>query len=106
MINESAVKEVEKVPLPDNSISRRIDNMSNDILSQLKDSLIKSEVFSLQLDESTDIQRKAQLLANIQYIENNSIQENFLFCKKIPAHTTGEEIYKVITTFFEEEKLE
>ena len=34
---------------------------------QLKDSLMNSEVFALQLDESTDIQGKAQLLANIQY---------------------------------------
>ena len=65
MINESAVKEVEKVPLSDNSISRRIDDMSDDILSQLKNSSMKSAVFALQLDESTDIQGKAQLLANI-----------------------------------------
>ena len=70
------------------TVRRRID----DILSQLKDSLMKSEVFALQLDESTDIQEKAQLLANIRYIENNSIQENFLFCREIPAYTTGDEI--------------
>ena len=55
IINESAITEVEKVPLSDNSISRRIDGMSDDILSQLKDSLIKSKVFALQLDDSTDI---------------------------------------------------
>ena len=65
-------------------ISRRIDDMSDDILSQLKDSLMKSEVFALQLDESTDIKRKAQLLANIRYIEHNSIQESCLFCREIP----------------------
>ena len=33
MINESVVKEVEKVPVSDISISRRIDDMSDDILS-------------------------------------------------------------------------
>ena len=57
MINESAVKEVEKVPLSDISICRRIDDISDDILSQLKDSLMKNKVFALQLlkDESTNI---------------------------------------------------
>ena len=85
MINESAVKKVEKVPLSDNTMSRRIADMSDDTLSQVKDSLMKNEVFAFQLNESTDTQGKAQLLANVQYIENNSTQENFLFCREIPA---------------------
>ena len=55
MKNENAVKKVKIVPLSDNSIRRRIDDMSDEILLQLKDSLMKSEVFALQLDESTDI---------------------------------------------------
>ena len=84
--------------------------MSDDILPQLKDSLMKSEVSALQLHEWTilidivDIQGKAQLLANIRYIENNSIQENFLFCSEIPAYY-GDEIYHVTATFFEEEEV-
>ena len=45
-------------------------------------------------------------LANIRYIENISIQKNFLFRREIPARTTGEEIYNVTATFFEEKKLE
>ena len=60
----------------------------------------------MQLFESTDIQGKTQLLANFRSIENNSIQENFLFCREIPAHTTAEEIYNVTATIFEEEELE
>ena len=68
-INKSAVEEVQKVLLSDNSISRRIDDMSDDILSQLKDSLMKSEVFALQLDESTDIQEKGQLPANFDVLK-------------------------------------
>ena len=64
---------------------------------------MKSEVFASQLDESTNTHGKAQLLGNVRYIVNNSIQENFLFCREIPVHTTGEEIYNVTTTFLEEE---
>ena len=67
---------------------------------------MKSEVFALQLDESTDIQGKGKLLANIRNIENNSMQENFLFCRKIPTHTVGKEIYNVTATCFKEEELE
>ena len=66
---------------------------------------MKSEVFALQLDESTDIQEKAQLLVNIQYIKNNSIQENFLFCREIPVDTIGEKICNVTAAFFEGEEL-
>ena len=43
IINKSAVKEVENAPLSNNTISMRIDNKSDDILSELKDSLMKSE---------------------------------------------------------------
>ena len=68
IINKSVVKKVKRVALEDNSISRRINDMSDDILSELKDSLMKSEVFPPQLDESTDIQGKAQLPANIRYM--------------------------------------
>ena len=43
---------------------------------------------------------------NIRYIEKNSIEENFLFCREIPAHRTGEEIYDVTVIFFDEKELE
>uniref|UniRef100_A0A674PIL4 DUF4371 domain-containing protein n=1 Tax=Takifugu rubripes TaxID=31033 RepID=A0A674PIL4_TAKRU len=83
--NETA-KEIAKVPLSDNTISRRIDEMSADI-----------EKIALQLDESTDISGHAQLLANVHFVDG----ENFLFCKALPGKTTGEEIFRVTSEYLE-----
>lgn len=39
--------------------------------------------FALQLDASMDISRRAQLLANVHFVERDGIRENFLFCKEL-----------------------
>ena len=45
MLNENAAKEIQKVPLSDDLVSRRINDMAVDILEQLQDKLLKSKVF-------------------------------------------------------------
>ena len=99
MIGESAAKEIAKIPLSDNSGSRRIDDMLVDILAQLQQKLLESKVFALQLGESTDVQVKTQLPANVRYLEGESMRENFLFCHEILTQTTGEEIFNVTAIF-------
>ena len=43
--------EVRKIPLADNTIGRRIQDMSEDIKLQMKDIFQDDKIFSLQLDE-------------------------------------------------------
>ena len=101
MLGENAAKEIQKIPLSDNTVSRRINDMAADILEQLRDKLLESKSFSLQLDESTDIKGKCQLLANVGFIGNDSIQESILFCRELQA-----EIFDATEKFFEEEILQ
>lgn len=55
-------KKKKKIPLSDNTINRRIQEMSGDIKEQVVAAIKESEKFSLQLDESTDASDDAQLL--------------------------------------------
>ncbi|CAK9828128.1 Zinc finger BED domain-containing protein 5 [Anthophora retusa] len=54
--------------------------MSCNIKEQLISKMLKSQYYSLQLDESTDVSNNANLLAFIRYEFEYKIQENLLFC--------------------------
>ncbi|KAJ1218391.1 hypothetical protein NDU88_005971 [Pleurodeles waltl] len=102
MLGPEAGKEIAKVPLSDNTISRRINDMSADIESVVLEKIRISEKFALQLDESTDISGHAQLLANVRFVDGDAIRENFFFCKALPEKTTGEEIFRVTSEYLEQ----
>ena len=105
MLGPEAAKEIAKVPLSDNTISRRIDGMSADIESVLLDKIHISNKFALRLDESTDKSGHAQLLANVHFVDGNTIRENFLFCKALPGETTGEEVFRSHQNIWKKEDL-
>ena len=79
MLGENALKEMQKIPLSHNTVSRRINNTAADILEQLRDKLLESKLFSIQLDESTDIRGKCQLLANVNSLEVIPHRKVFFF---------------------------
>lgn len=100
MFGDEAEKEVMKIPLSDNTISRRIDDMSQDIEQQIIIDIHSCNMFSLQLDESTDITGKAQLITFVRYVKYNDIINQYLFCKEIPEGTTGKDIFDVVNKYF------
>ena len=75
---EEAASELRKIPLSDNTISRRIHGMSENIECNIKSKILKHKLLALQIDESTDITFKAQLLVFIRFIDDKSIVEDFL----------------------------
>jgi hypothetical protein len=68
----------------------------------LNSKIQKSQFYSLQVDESTDITKDAELLAYIRYADGTRFQEEMLFCQKLSDHVTGESVFKKIDSFFRE----
>ena len=105
MLGPDAVQEVTEVFLSDNTISRRIDDMSVDIETIVLEKIRIGKHFSLQLDEYTDTSKNVRLLANVRFVDADTIRENFLFCKTL-VKTTKEEIFCITTEYLENGNLQ
>ena len=73
--------------------------MAEDVLKQLLIHTRASEIYALQLDESTEVAGLAQLLVYVRYIHEGSIKEDMLFCKPLETRSTGEVIFRMLDTF-------
>lgn len=104
MLDKNATDKLKRVPLSNDTVSHRIERMGADIVEQVVGKL--GEAFSLQLDESTDVSGKAQLIAFVRYVDINDIYENVLFCKGLVGKTTGEDLFNVVDNFFIENELD
>ena len=99
IFGEDAVSDLSKIPVSDNTISRRIEDMSENIECNIKSKILKHKLFALQVDESTDI--IAQLLVFVRFIDDKGIVEDFLCCKELPETTKGQDIFDVLNAYLE-----
>ncbi|XP_043925878.1 zinc finger BED domain-containing protein 5-like [Protopterus annectens] len=104
MLGDEAEKVIARIPSSNNTVARRIEMMSDDINDSVCNQLKICKRFSCQLDESTDISGKAQLMAFVRYPNQQSVIEQFLFCREL-IQTCGEDIFKCICAFFEQHGL-
>jgi hypothetical protein len=68
MVGESAALQLLNVPLSNNTITRRIYDMSEDMNDQLIEEL-KYKRFGIQLDEATDNNNDAHLTCYVRFID-------------------------------------
>jgi len=101
MFGESYAKQLQQIPLADNTVGRRIDDISEDICDQLV-SRLRTSKFAIQVDEATDVAKDAHLIAYVRYVVETNIVEDILFCKAIQGKSTSNEIFNIIDTFFKE----
>lgn len=99
MLGDNASNELDKIPLSNDTVQRRVLAMAENVQNQLISRLQQSSMFSLQLDESTDIGSEANLLCYGRYIYNGAVHDDFLFCHSLPTNTTGEAIFDSLNTF-------
>ncbi|XP_035211130.1 protein ZBED8-like [Stegodyphus dumicola] len=105
MCGDEISKKLQKVPLSNDTIRLRINDMSFDIKNQLIYAIKIAGLFSIQLDETTDVSNDAQLMVYVRYPGLTDIQEDFLFCKSMSTKTRGEDIFLIVDSFFKEEGL-
>ena len=79
--------------MSNNTISRRIEELSSDLKDQVREHFVAidnelSVLWSLQVDESTDRTGKSHLLAFIRFINNETLVNEFLFCRAQPKEKT------------------
>ncbi len=98
MLGEEAESEVSKVPVSDNIISKRVDDLSNNISGILSE-ILQNNNFALQVDETIDITGTAQLLAFVRFENEGEIMENFLCCKELPETTKGHNIFNILSSY-------
>uniref|UniRef100_A0A667X2M9 HAT C-terminal dimerisation domain-containing protein n=1 Tax=Myripristis murdjan TaxID=586833 RepID=A0A667X2M9_9TELE len=99
VIDEKSAEKLKRIPLSNNTVSRRIHDISENLEEQLVSRLKAAGDFSIQLDESTDVSDCASLLVYVRYVWENDFAEDFLCCLTIPTGTTGEEIFSVLNDY-------
>ena len=77
-------------------------DMFHDVLQQIISQANTSPFYAILLDESTHIAGLPQLSLFIRYISNGEALEELLFCKALQLHTRGEDIFKIIDGFFQD----
>lgn len=101
MFDEKSCQQIDKISFSNNTVSRRIHDMAEDIEQELILRLQLCDEYSLQLDETTDVANLSVLLVFVRYYYNGSIEEDMLLCKSLETNTTGEMIFKCIDDFME-----
>ncbi|UYV61751.1 EPM2AIP1 [Cordylochernes scorpioides] len=83
------------VSISANTVARRVENIAENISSQLFDKNGHVEWFSLALDESTDVSDTAQVLIYIRGVDKSyEVHEELLDMYSIHGTTTGTDIFK------------
>ncbi|GFX75516.1 SCAN domain-containing protein 3 [Trichonephila clavipes] len=66
MFGDNFAKELQPIPLSNDTVSRRIDDIAEDVEQQLFGKL-RDKLFSIQLDEATDSNKDAHFIAYVRF---------------------------------------
>ena len=94
VFGEQAVAKFNAVSLSDNTMKRRIEEMSDDVADQILAETKESKFgFAIQLDESTDITNYCQLLVYVRYAQANVMKTDLLLNHEVSTTNKREEYF-------------
>nr|XP_022902904.1 protein ZBED8-like [Onthophagus taurus] len=100
--NDKAKQTLDRVPLSNNTVHRRIIDMANNLKQMLLSDISQNRYYALQVDDITNF---TNFMAFVRYEKNQEINDDFLFCQPLLGHTTGEDIFNVMNKFIQDNKI-
>ncbi|XP_003741049.1 zinc finger BED domain-containing protein 5-like [Galendromus occidentalis] len=99
LFNQRQVDNFQIIPLSDNTVNRRIRDISSWLEEKVCSEIKLSPSWALQLDESTDVSGSAILLVLVRYVSESRVHEELLICKPLLSNATGEAIFELVEHF-------
>ena len=102
VLGKQSSKKLEAISLSNDTIRLRINEMADDIsfqlISELKSCL--HGMFSIQLDESTEISNVSHLMVFVRWASVTGIKEAILFCSPLESTTRAADILQKVDDYF------
>ena len=107
LLDKETERKFQNIPLSDTTVSRKRFYVAEDLLEQLLSKIGKVSCYALQLDESTDIGRRAQLLVFIRIPDTDSynIVNEYLCCLDLEVNTNAEQVFRKLNEFMTEKQI-
>ena len=100
--HEGVIKTFKSIPLSNDTNSRRLEDIDNNLKELILDGVRNSETgFSLAVDETGDINGVAQLGVYVRYFKDDSIRDELLDLVPMHAHTKGKDIFESLVRLFD-----
>ena len=99
LLGREKANKLEEISLSNDTVKKRISEMSQDILLEVVEEIRSSPIFSLQLDKSTDVSSCAHLLVYARYIFGNNLKEQYLFSEPLSTTCKREDVFRVVKVF-------
>ncbi|XP_068207463.1 protein FAM200C-like [Palaemon carinicauda] len=102
VLGEESQRKLSKISLSDNTVKRRIDELSEDIKEQVLDKIKASRFFAIQSDESTDVSHLCQLLVYSLFMDEGIVKEEILFSAAPETTAKAIDVSSKVHEFFQE----
>ena len=107
LIGDGAAAKLDNVSLSNDTVKRRIQEMSGDIADQVMAGVKDSKFgLAIQLDESTDVAKCSQLLVYVRFIQNYTVKTELMLNQELAATTKEKDVFNVLADFFKENELD
>lgn len=97
---------INSLQLSARTVTRRVETMSEDVISQLKTDLKRCTFLSLQFDESTDISDTSQLALFVRMVfDDFTVKEELLKIIPLKGRTRGEDVFSSVKDYLISENI-